>query len=257
MDLVEQIVAWIREQVKRAGAGGTVFGMSGGLDSSVVAALCHSAFAENALGAIMPCHSEPADLRDARLVAEQFGITTTTVDLSPVFDALLEKLPEAPEPVVINLKPRLRMMTLYYLAKKNGYLVVGTGNKSEVEVGYFTKYGDGGADILPLASIYKTDLPVMAAELGVPSRIMEKTPSAGLWEGQTDEGELGITYAVLDEILKALEAGREPESDPGLVKKVKRMIETSAHKRSQPPCFCADQDKDFGSPPQGISREQG
>ena len=247
MDLVEQIVAWIREQVKRAGAGGAVFGMSGGLDSSVVAALCHSAVAENALGAIMPCYSDTADLRDARLMAEQLGITTTTVDLSPVFDALLAQLPEASDSAVINLKPRLRMMTLYYLAKNKGYLVVGTGNRSEIEVGYFTKYGDGAADILPLASIYKTDLLDMARELGIPAGIIEKTPSAGLWEGQTDERELGITYTVLDEILKDLKAGREPEADPGLVKKVKRMIEASTHKRSRPPCFSADQDNDCGS----------
>ena len=249
MDLVELIVVWIREQVKRAGAGGTVFGMSGGLDSSVVAVLCHAAVAENALGAIMPCHSDPADLKDARLTAEQFGITTTTLDLSPVFDALIAQLPEAPDSAVSNLKPRLRMMTLYYLAKSRDYLVVGTGNKSEIEVGYFTKYGDGGADILPLGSIYKTDLADMARELGVPSGIIEKTPSAGLWEGQTDEVELGITYAVLDEILKDLANGRQPEADPVLVKKIKRMIENSAHKRSQPLVFSVDQNNGCGSPP--------
>jgi NAD+ synthase len=256
MDLVEQIVAWIKEQVNRAGAGGTVFGMSGGLDSSVVAALCHEAVAENALGAIMPCHSNPADLKDAGLTAEQFGITTTTLDLSPVFEALLAQLPEASDSAVSNLKPRLRMMTLYYLAKKNGYLVVGTGNKSEIEVGYFTKYGDGAADILPLASIYKTDLLDIAGELGVPSRIIEKSPSAGLWEGQTDEDELGISYAVLDEILKDLEVGREPEADPGLVEKVKRMIEASRHKRSRPLGFHADQSNECRSAEEGM-REGG
>ena len=252
MDLVEQIVRWVREQVETAGASGTVFGMSGGLDSSVVAVLCRKALGDDSLGAVMPCHNDAADMEDARLVADQFGIPTVTVDLGPVFGTLLAQLPEASRSAVVNLKPRLRMLTLYYLARDRGYLVVGTGNKSEIEVGYFTKYGDGGADILPLASIYKTDLVDIAKELGVPSRIIKKTPSAGLWEGQTDEGELGITYAVLDEILKAAEAGRRPEADPELVTKVKGMIDSSAHKRSRPPCFCPNENNECGSSPRGC-----
>jgi NAD+ synthase len=242
MELVERIVSWIREQVERTGARGTVFGMSGGLDSSVVAELCHAAVSEDALGVIMPCHSNPADLDDAGMVAERFGIATTVVDLSTVFDAMLEQLPGGSDEAVANLKPRLRMMTLYYFAQNKGYLVVGTGDRSEIEVGYFTKHGDGGVDILPIASIYKTDLGGIARELGIPSRIIERTPSAGLREGQTDEEELGITYAVLDGILKDLDAGREPGADPGLVKKVKRMIETSSHKRTMPPGFSAGQE---------------
>lgn len=252
MDLVEQIVEWIREQVETAGARGTVFGVSGGLDSSVVAVLCHKALGDSSLGAIMPCHSDTGDLEDANLVAEEFGLPTITIDLGPVFDALLRELPEASEAAVINLKPRLRMMTLYYLANDTGYLVVGTGNKSEMEVGYFTKYGDGGADILPLASIYKTELAGVAGELGIPRRIIEKAPSAGLWAGQTDEGEMGITYEVLDGVLKTLEDGREPEAAPELVEKVKGMIDSSAHKRSRPPCFSPDQDNDRGSPLRGY-----
>jgi NAD+ synthase len=237
MDLVEQIVEWIREQVETAGARGTVFGVSGGLDSSVVAVLCHKALGDSSLGAIMPCHSDAGDLEDAKLVAEEFGLPAITIDLGPVFDALLRELPEASEAAVINLKPRLRMMTLYYLANDTGYLVVGTGNKSEMEVGYFTKYGDGGADILPLASIYKTELAGVAGVLGIPRRIIEKAPSAGLWAGQTDEGEMGITYEALDGILKALESDRVPDDNPELVLKVKKMIESTAHKRAAPPVF--------------------
>ncbi|MCJ7744824.1 MAG: NAD+ synthase [Actinobacteria bacterium] len=252
MDLVKQIVGWIRKQVEEAGASGAVFGMSGGLDSSIVAALCHKSVTENALGAILPCYSDPVDLEDARLVAEQLGITKITVDLCPVFDALLAQLPKASDSAVINLKPRLRMMTLYYIAKEKGYLVVGTGNKSEIEVGYFTKYGDGGVDILPLASTYKTDLGSMAGELGIPARIIDKVPSAGLWAGQTDEREMGITYAVLDDILKAIETHQETEAESELVKKVKGMVDSSAHKRSLPTCFSPEQDNNCGSSPQGY-----
>lgn len=220
-----------------------VFGLSGGLDSSVAGILCHRAMGDASLGAIMPCGGHPRDLEDAQLLAEEFGIPTMTVDLRPVLDAVLEALPPAGGAAVSNLKPRLRMASLYYIANDKGYLVAGTGNRSELGVGYFTKYGDGGADILPLAGIYKTDLFEMARDLGVPERIIGKPPSAGLWEGQTDEGEMGIEYEELDHILKALDAGVEPEADARLVEKVKRMIASSHHKRCPVPRFTPVKDE--------------
>ncbi|MBU4240056.1 MAG: NAD+ synthase [Actinobacteria bacterium] len=237
MSTTEDIVNWVREQVEEAGARGTVFGLSGGLDSSVVGALCRKAMGENVLGVLLPCRRDSNDTDDAMLVASLFEIPTVSVDLTAVLDAMLEVLPEGRRIAVANLKPRLRMTVLYYFANDRGYLVVGTGNKSEISVGYFTKFGDGVADILPLAQIYKTDLAPIARELGVPTGIIEKPPSAGLWEGQTDEGEMGITYRELDSVLKALEEGRNPEAPVEVVERVLAMMRASEHKRQTPPRF--------------------
>lgn len=222
---------WISEQVENANARGAVFGLSGGLDSSVVGALLRMALGEKCLGLIMPCYNAKADLEDARKIASLFDIPVEEVNLERIFDSFLTVLPEISEIAKANIKPRIRMATLYAFANDRGYLVVGTGNKSELSVGYFTKYGDGGADILPIGNIYKTDLIPLARELGTPVNVIEKPPSAGLWDGQTDEAEMGMTYSELDYVLKALERGVEPDVSFELVGKVRTMIEKSAHKR--------------------------
>jgi NAD+ synthase len=129
------------------------------------------------------------------------------------------------------------MITLYYFANNLNYLVAGTGNKSEALVGYFTKYGDGGVDILPLGGLLKTEVRELARELDIPEKIIDKTPSAGLWQGQTDEAELGITYQDLDKTLQALESGKTSALPPKLVAKVKNLIAISEHKRRPPPIF--------------------
>jgi NAD+ synthase len=237
--IVDDIVEWMAEQGALSGTKGGVFGLSGGLDSAVVGALCKRAFADGTLGVIMPCLSQSCDMDDALLAAKAFGIETLTVDISGVLETLLDALPAGRESAVANLKPRLRMTALYYVANDRGMMVVGTSNKSERSVGYFTKYGDGGADICPLADIYKTDLYQIAAFLGVPQRITARPPSAGLWEGQTDEGELGISYRDLDTILKDLEAGRTPTLEPALVARVQQLLRSSAHKRASIPVFDA------------------
>ena len=237
MGVAEEIAEWIREQVEKAGARGAVFGLSGGLDSSVVGATCRRALGEKVLGVLLPCHSVNRDGEDAMLMAEKFGIPTVTVDLCGVFDAMLGLLPEGRLLAKANLRPRLRMAVLYYFANDRGYLVVGTGNRSEISVGYFTKFGDGGADLLPLARIYKTDIAPMAAQLGIPPEIIEKSPSAGLWEGQTDEEEMGVTYRELDSVLKAIEEGRKPEAPGPVVERVLSMMKASEHKRQPPPRF--------------------
>ena len=232
MRIVEDLTMWIRHQAEAAGAKGAVFGLSGGLDSAVVGALCERALGDRALGVIMPCMSQNCDMDDALLAAEAFEIQTLRIDLSPVLQSLLAVLPAGGDAAVSNIKPRLRMITLYYLANDRGMMVVGTSNKSELSVGYFTKHGDGAADICPLADIYKTDLYEVAASLGVPRAILEKPPSAGLWEGQTDEGEMGIAYQELDSILKALEEGRTPVERADAVARVKRLVSASEHKRA-------------------------
>jgi NAD+ synthase len=132
-----------------------------------------------------------------------------------------------------NIKPRLRMATLYYVANRLGYLVAGTGNRSEIAIGYYTKYGDGGVDLLPLGSLVKSEVRALARDLGVPAPIIEKAPSAGLWLGQTDEGEMGFTYDELDDYLR-----RGPESvAPAMAMRIERLTRASEHKRNLPPVF--------------------
>ncbi|MFB0537609.1 MAG: NAD+ synthase [Anaerolineae bacterium] len=231
MELAHYISEWIKERVEEAGAEGIVLGLSGGVDSSLTAALAKKALGDRVLGLLMPCHSDPTDLEHARLVADRFDIETEYVDLGPVFDSLMASLPRGSDLAVANLKPRLRMATLYYFANSRNYLVAGTGNKSEITVGYFTKYGDGGADILPLGDLLKTQVRELARELGIPEEILAKPPSAGLWAGQTDEGEMGITYDELDRTITAIEKGDTSGCDEATLERVKAMRAASEHKR--------------------------
>jgi NAD+ synthase len=231
MTLSEQISGWIAERVREAKAEGIVLGLSGGVDSALTAALAKKALGDKVLGLLMPCHSDPTDLEHARLVADTFGIETEYVDLGPVFDSLMASLPKGSDLAVANLKPRLRMATLYFFANSRNYLVAGTGNKSELTVGYFTKYGDGGADILPLGDLLKSQVRELARELGVPDAIIAKPPSAGLWAGQTDEGEMGITYDELDRTILAIEVGDTSECDEATLERVRAMMAASEHKR--------------------------
>lgn len=235
--LVENITRWIGLQVNSAGARGAVLGMSGGLDSSVTALLCKRALGDKLLGLILPCHSHPLDQQHAHMVADRFDISAERIDLGPVFDLLLSTLPTGGELPVANLKPRLRMMTLYYYSNRLDYLVVASGNKSELMIGYFTKYGDGGVDILPLGGLLKTEVRELAQELGLPEEIRAKPPSAGLWSGQTDEGELGITYQELDRALQMVDTGEKGEPDDESLSRVRELIEQSQHKRAPIPIY--------------------
>ena len=232
--LADGLVLWIREQVASAGGKGVVLGMSGGLDSSVAAVLCRQAFPEHCLGVLMPCYSSPEDGEHARLVADRFSIPTRTVVLDSVLDALLGVLSPEGEAacsphVKANLKVRLRMLTLYYFANQLGYMVVGSSNRSELATGYFTKYGDGGVDMLPLGSLVKGQVRELAYFLSIPPPIIDKPPSAGLWPGQTDEAELGFSYEELDRYLVTGQASGD------LKKRLGARSEASAHKRLPPP----------------------
>ena len=232
-ELADRITAWIGEKVAEAKCKGVVFGLSGGLDSSVVGVLCKRAFPDNTLAVIMPCYSDETDIAHAQAVVQKFQIPTTTIALEGVFDSLLKVLPDEYDPATkrlaeANVKVRLRMVTLYYLANRLCYLVVGTSNRSELSVGYFTKYGDGGVDIMPLRNLVKSQVRQLAIHLGIPEEIIAKPPSAGLWAGQTDEREMGITYQELDRYLASGEAEAE------LKRRVDAMVEGSAHKRSTP-----------------------
>ncbi|RJP27917.1 MAG: NAD+ synthase [Candidatus Omnitrophota bacterium] len=229
-----KIIRWLAKEVKSSGAKGIVLGLSGGIDSCVVSALAKAAVGKNnVLGLMMPCHSHPSDLKDAKISAKKLNIQTKIIDLTSTYDGLRRVLPPSKGLAAVNLRPRLRMLVLYYFANKLDYLVCGTGNKSELMVGYFTKYGDGGVDLLPIGDLTKTQVRSLARELEIPGHIITKPPSAGLWVGQTDEGEMGITYAELDDILSRLERGLKQVAAKDKVKKVKDMINRSQHKREK------------------------
>jgi NAD+ synthase len=241
----ERIAVWLRERAEAAGARGFVFGLSGGIDSAVVARLCQMATPSRVLGVLLPCYSHAQDEEDARLVATTFSIPVARVDLDATFDALTETLQHAVKglPTHVdsvdikqqlpeaNVKPRLRMTSLYFLANSLNYLVAGTGNRSEITLGYYTKYGDGGVDLLPIGGLLKSEVRALGAELGVPARIIEKPPTAGLWVGQTDEAEMGFSYDTLE---KYLTAG--PSAVPAeIAARIEKLRTASEHKRALPP----------------------
>jgi len=236
-NLVQRISSWIRQRVKSARARGVVVGLSGGVDSAVVAVLAKKALRQKVLALVLPCHSRVSDRRDAQVIARKFHIKARLIDLSPVYDIFIKYLPSAGKIIRANLKARLRMVTLYYFANKLDYLVAGTGNKSEITLGYFTKYGDGGVDILPIGGLLKKEVRLLARTLGIPEKIINKTPSAGLWLGQTDEGELGITYTQLDNILSNWDKPRLKQFPDEEVTRLRQMIKNSAHKRRPPDIF--------------------
>jgi NAD+ synthase len=239
--LLDQIAAWLNLKLASSGAEGFVCGLSGGVDSATVAALAVRAVGpERVLGVLMPCHSQPEDATLGQRVADVLSISTVTIELSTVYDTLMAQFPaDLPSDglAAANIKPRLRMVTLYYLAQSYNYLVLGSGNKTELQVGYFTKHGDSGVDLLPLGELLKTHVWELARDLNVPQEVIERPPTAGLWPGQTDEREMGITYLELDQVLAAIEQGDISGVEPTTLEKVQSMITRSAHKRALPPVF--------------------
>ena len=244
-DRAGRIARWLRERADDAGARGFVFGLSGGIDSAVVARLCQLAAPQRVLGVLLPCYSHSQDEEDARLVASTFSIPIVRVDLDSTFDALTESLQTAikglPKQVQsldikqqmpeANVKPRLRMSALYFIANSLNYLVVGTGNRSELTLGYFTKYGDGGVDLLPIGGLLKSEVRAVGRELGVPERVIDKPPTAGLWVGQTDEAEMGFSYDTLEAYVK-----KGPSAvDKAVAERIERLRRVSDHKRELPP----------------------
>ncbi len=234
-DVCGKIEQWIKYKVKEAGARGVVVGMSGGVDSSVVAVLANRALGKKAIGLILPCDSCPGDAHRANSVAKKFKIKTKKISLSRVFDSLKGLLPGANRKTLGNLKARLRMLALYHFANKYSYLVLGTSNKSELRIGYVTKYGDSAVDLEPIGDLYKTEVIELAKYLGILKSVLKSPPTAGLWKGQTDLGEIGIDYGKLDTILETMDSRLKPERiDPRIMGKVKKMIRKSEHKRRTP-----------------------
>ena len=223
-------VAFIKELLRHSGAAGLVFGNSGGKDSALVGILCKAA-CENTVGVLMPCASKRnygRDAEDGRTLAERFAIETRVVDLGPVREAAVQALAQATElndTALMNIAPRLRMTALYAIAAAENRLVAGTGNRSETYMGYFTKWGDGACDFNPIADLTATEVFEFLEYLGAPRSIVEKAPSAGLFEGQTDEAEMGVTYKAID---RYLTAGEAAEADKAVIERFHRRSE---HKR--------------------------
>ena len=197
-EYIDYLISWIKEKVLVANAKGVIVGLSGGIDSALVAALAKRAFPNDSLAIIMPIDDMKNDLNDIDLLVKEIKIKTLVVNLKSDFISLKNKLNIKNKGAISNIKPRLRMTTLYSLAQERNYFVLGTSNKVEWELGYFTKYGDGGADLYPIINLLKSQVNNLASILNVPKSIITKSPSAGLFDDQTDEKEFGFTYKDAD-----------------------------------------------------------
>ncbi|HPW17378.1 MAG TPA: NAD+ synthase [Candidatus Aminicenantes bacterium] len=238
------LVRFIRDGLGKAGFAKAVLGLSGGLDSAVCAALAARAIGPgNVLGLIMPYGTAfPEEVRDAAGLARRLGIRSETIDIAPQIDAYFARRPEASRLRRGNKMARERMSILYDRSAAEGALVLGTSNKTELLIGYTTLHGDMACAINPVGDLYKTQVRAMAARLGIPAAIRRKAPTAGLWPGQTDEGEIGLPYEELDEILHARVEGRKTRKEivaaghrPAAVDLVLRRIKASEFKRHLPP----------------------
>ncbi len=240
----EEITTALREYFEKYKIEKGIVGLSGGVDSSLVATLLTESIGhENVKGLILPSETtSEQDINDAILIAKKLKIDFELINITPLVYPFKEILLVKDKIALGNIMARVRMIVLYNEARAHNGVVVGTGNKTELYVGYFTKYGDGGVDILPIGDLYKTQVWAMAEKVGVPQKIIEKIPTAGLWKGQTDEKELGIKYKLLDKILVRLidykmmpkEIAKVLNIDLEIVEKVESMVKNSEHKRRLP-----------------------
>ena len=226
--IVQDMVSWIRDKRDKTGLKGAVFGLSGGVDSAVVAGLAKLAFGDDHLAIVMPIHSLEEDEVDAKLVADKLGIKTTRVDLTSTYDDFVKsaKADDFSKMSLSNIKPRLRMINLYLYGQNLSYMVVGSSNKSEYLVGYFTKWADSACDIYLLRDFYKREVYEIAKVLGVPDEVINKKPSAGLWKGQSDEDELGVSYDDIEKYFEGEAIAKEKEE------RIKKLYNSTEHKRS-------------------------
>ncbi len=237
----EKIVTFIRHTVEESGASGVAVNLSGGIDSALTLKLCVEALGPGKVHALLlPDRSESgSDEEDAHLFATSLGVHVHRYYIGGIVGEFSSIVGVEDRRVLGNIKARTRMVFVYAVANSLNLLVAGTSNKSEFLTGYYTKFGDGASDFCPIGDLYKSEVRQLASESGVPAVFIEKAPSAGLWAGQTDEGEMGITYAELDTILHSVERGMDAASissaegiDLAAVERVLEMVRSSRHKRS-------------------------
>ena len=247
----ERIIKFIKDYVKQSGRKGIVLGLSGGIDSAVVAVL-----AKRALGNKVHCIYLPDEYKKQDFDRQHIEKLCKRFDLTFQEDYIRDTVehffypmdtPTTKAKIILgNIKARVRMTYLYKEANTRDCLVIGTSNKSEIMIGYFTKHGDGGSDIEPIGHLYKTQVYELAKHLDIPNEIVDKPPTAGLWDGQTDEGELGISYKKLDKILHykssftthtIQQIADIVDCDEDDVELVKNLVERSEHKRRVPKCL--------------------
>ncbi len=244
-----KIVNFIRIKIDEAGSSGAVIGLSGGIDSALTAYLAvEAAGRENVLSILLPEKgiTTKNDIDDAMEIVRILGIDNRIIEISKVLSSFSSIIPDFDKDNILangNLKARTRMCILYYHANLMRRMVIGTGNRTELLLGYFTKYGDGGVDIEPIGGLYKTQVRGLARHMGIPEKIIEKVPTAGLWPGQTDERELGVTYEIADKLLFMLVDEKRDISavkkifPPGKVERIASLLVANAHKR-MPPQLC-------------------
>lgn len=243
-EYVDAIKSFVRTKINEADVSGVVIGLSGGLDSAVTTKLCADTLDKEKVSCfLLPTENTPKeDTEDALEFAKSLGVKYRIIDISGIVKKIASTIHNKMKKKEMgNIHARTRMIVLYYFANKNNYLVVGSGNKTELLMGYFTKHGDGACDIMPLGDLYKTQVRELSKHLKIPEKIINKTPRAGLWKGQTDEFELGIRYEILDQILYGMEKGlRDNEIAKSLgvkiseVKRIKNILSSTQHKRKMP-----------------------
>ncbi|MFC7167435.1 NAD+ synthase [Halospeciosus flavus] len=243
----EHVQAFVRQQVETAGVDRVVLGLSGGIDSTLVAHLAVGELGPDAVhGLVLPGEvSDSENMSDAERVAEELQIEYDVLEINPIVDRLLDAYPEAEDDrmAVGNARARTRAVLNYLVANHENGLVLGTGNRTEAATGYFTKYGDGAVDCHPIGNLYKQQVRQLAAHLGVAEELVSKTPTAGLWAGQTDEEEIGVDYDTLDAIvalridghLSTTATARICETSVETVERVVELNAKSEHKRHTPP----------------------
>ncbi|WP_215774739.1 NAD(+) synthase [Mesomycoplasma hyorhinis] len=227
---INYLVNWIKNQVKKANKSGVIVGISGGIDSALVAVLAKKAFPNDSLGLVMKIKDMSKDLQDISKLVKKFDIQTREINLSNIYENFVDTLKLEDKMSLANLQPRLRMSTLYAIAQEKNYLVLGTDNLVEMYIGYFTKYGDGGVDLLPIVNLSKTQVYNLAKELGINEEILNKAPSAGLWENQKDEDEMKFSYKDFDQFLQD-----KSKLKKSVVDRIEYLHEISQHKRNKIP----------------------
>lgn len=224
---IKIIVDWINSYLEKSNKKGIVFGVSGGIDSALISAIASKYFSNNHLALTMNINNSKQDIEDAKIVIKHFNLKHRDIKLERTFKQMI-KATSSPISCQGNIKSRLRMISLYSVAQELDYLVIGTSNHVEFMIGYFTKYGDSGSDILPLVNLLKKDVITLSKELGVPEQIIAKKPTAGLYQGQTDESEIGMSYNDLDAYFETGKASKK------IKEKIEKMIKISEHKRNLP-----------------------